>query len=112
MRLRTTSRCPAEQACQARACRCIAGGGLYRVPAHKPGAPNGTSGSDGASVGPNTNFVLGGLRETGEIVAAALGDQRRRELRTAGAAMSIDEAIAYALANINPKLLTGPVTFG
>jgi hypothetical protein len=52
------------------------------------------------------------LRETGDLIAAALGDQRQRELRTAGAAMSMDEAISYALANIDPKLLTGPVTFG
>jgi hypothetical protein len=112
MRLRTTRRCPAEEACQARARRCVAAGGVYRVHARKPGGPNGTSRPDGAPVGPNVNFVLAGLRETGEIVAAALGDQRRRELRTAGVAMSTDEAISYALANIDPKLLTGPVTFG
>ncbi len=31
---------------------------------------------------------------------------------TEGAAMSTDEAISYALANIDPKLLTGPVTCG
>ncbi len=47
-----------------------------------------------------------------KIVAAALGDQRRRELRTTGAAMSTDEAVSYALANIDPKLLTGLVTPG
>ena len=41
---------------------------------------------------------------------AALGDDRRRELRTEGAAMSTDEAISYALANIDPKLLNGPIT--
>jgi predicted ATPase len=67
--------------------------------------------SDTAPVGPNANFVLAAIRETGDLVAAALGDQRRRELRTAGAAMSTDEAISYALANIDPKLLTGPITF-
>ncbi|MGO8849390.1 hypothetical protein [Mycobacterium sp.] len=61
-------------------------------------------------VGPNANFVLAALRETGDIVAAALGDQHRRELPTTGAAMSMDEAVSYALANIDPKLLTGPVT--
>ena len=33
----------------------------------------------------------------------------RQELRSQGAAMSMDEAVAYALANINPKLLTGPM---
>ena len=31
---------------------------------------------------PNANFVLAALREAGELVAAALGDERRRELRT------------------------------
>ena len=49
------------------------------------------------------------LHETGDLVAAALGDDRRRELRAEGAAMSMDEAISYALANIDPKLLTGPI---
>jgi tetratricopeptide (TPR) repeat protein len=63
-----------------------------------------------APVGPNENFLLAALRETGDLVAAALGNERRRELRTAGAAMSTDEAISYALANIDPKLLTGPIT--
>jgi len=32
-----------------------------------------------------------------------------RELRTAGANMSMDEAVAYALANIDPKILRGPI---
>jgi predicted ATPase/class 3 adenylate cyclase len=73
-------------------------------------APSGTSRPAAAPVGPNANFLLTALRETGDLVAAALGDQRQRELRTAGAAMSMDEAISYALANIDPKLLTGPVT--
>jgi hypothetical protein len=73
-------------------------------------APTTIRRSDAAPVGPNANFVLAALRETGDLVAAALGDQRRHELRTVGAAMSMDEAISYALANIDPKLLTGPVT--
>ncbi len=58
---------------------------------------------------PRTNFILAALQETGEIISAALGDERRRELRTQGAAMSMDEAISYAVANIDPKLLTGPI---
>jgi predicted ATPase len=74
--------------------------------------PNRTRRSDTAPADPNTNFVITALRETGDLVAAALGDQRQRELRTAGAAMSMDEAISYALANIDPKLLTGPITLG
>jgi hypothetical protein len=67
---------------------------------------------DTPEVHSNANFVLAALRETGDIVAAALGDERRCELRTQGAAMSIDEAIVYALANIDRKLLTGPITVG
>ncbi len=58
---------------------------------------------------PSVNFVLAAMHETGDIVAAALGDERRRALRTEGAAMSMDEAINFALANIDPKLRTGPV---
>ena len=49
------------------------------------------------------------LRETGELVAAALGEDRQWKLRTAGAAMTMDEAVSYALTNIDPKILTGPV---
>jgi tetratricopeptide (TPR) repeat protein len=65
--------------------------------------------SDMARVDPSANFVLAALRETSEIVVAALGDERRRELRAQGAAMSTDEAISCALANIDPKLLIGPI---
>ena len=60
-------------------------------------------------VGPHANFVLTAMHETGDIVAAALGDERRRALRTEGAAMSMDEAITYALANIDHKLLNNPI---
>jgi predicted ATPase len=52
----------------------------------------------------NANFVLAALQEAGEIVSAALGDERRRELRDKGAAMTIDEAISYAVANIDSLL--------
>jgi hypothetical protein len=62
-----------------------------------------------ASIGPNANFVLTALHEAGDIVAAALGGDRARELRSIGKAMSMDEAITYALANIDPKLHTGPI---
>ena len=68
--------------------------------------------SDDAPVDPNTNFLLVAQRETGDIVAAAIGDNRRRELRAQGAAMSMDEAMSYALANIDPKLVTGPIPVG
>jgi hypothetical protein len=72
-------------------------------------AADSTGRSDAAPAGPSENFVLTALRETGELVAAALGQERRRELRARGAAMSMDEAISYALTNIDPKLVTGPV---
>jgi tetratricopeptide (TPR) repeat protein len=57
-------------------------------------------------VGPHGNFILRALHEVGDIVANALGDQRANELRTVGNAMSMDEALTYALANIEPKLRT------
>jgi hypothetical protein len=60
-------------------------------------------------VGTGGNFVFQALRETHELVAAAVGDERARELRRVGAAMGLDEAVSYALANIDPKLLTGPI---
>jgi hypothetical protein len=62
-----------------------------------------------SATGSGSNFVLGHLRETADLVAAALGDQQMRELRTAGANMSMDEAVADALANIDPKILRGPI---
>lgn len=71
-----------------------------------------TGRSDGAPVDPNANFVLMAQRETGDLVAAALGAERLRELRAQGTAMNMDEASSYALANIDPKLLTGRVTVG
>jgi hypothetical protein len=64
--------------------------------------------SEVASGEPSTNFVLTALHEAGEIVARALGDERRRELHAVGAATT-DEAVSYILANIDPKLLTGPM---
>jgi predicted ATPase len=72
-------------------------------------AAKGTRQLETAPVGSNANFVLAALRETGDLVAAALGDERRRQLRTAGAAMTMDEAISYTLANIDSKFLTGPM---
>lgn len=81
------------------------GGGLRRLPGRKPSLapPSGTGHGD-----PEVNFVLVALRETGELVAAALGKDRQRELRIAGA-MTMDEAVSYALTNIDPKILTAPV---
>lgn len=59
--------------------------------------------ADAGSATPKANFVLAALHETGEIVSAALGDERRRELRARGAAMTMDEAITYAVTNIDVK---------
>jgi hypothetical protein len=58
---------------------------------------------------PSVNYLLVALREAGDIVAAALGEERRQQLRAEGAAMTMEEAVLYALANIDPKLLTGPI---
>lgn len=44
-----------------------------------------------------------------EAMKAALGDEARRTLRDQGAAMTMGEAVSYALANVDPKLLTGPI---
>jgi hypothetical protein len=66
--------------------------------------------ADTASPAPQVNFNLAALQEAGEIISAALGDERRRELRERGAAMTMDEAIAYAVANIDPNVLSGPVS--
>ncbi|MFY9921936.1 MAG: hypothetical protein WAL26_26640, partial [Mycobacterium sp.] len=49
------------------------------------------------------NFVLTALRETGELVASALGANHGRELRTAGAAMGMEDAVAYALDQIDAQ---------
>jgi hypothetical protein len=70
---------------------------------------DGAGRSETADVGSNINFVLTAVHESGDLVAAALGDERRLELRAIGAAMTNDEAISYALAHIDPKLLTGPI---
>jgi predicted ATPase/class 3 adenylate cyclase len=66
--------------------------------------------STASSAGVNSNFIFETLRETAKLVAAAVGGDRARELRRTGAAMGLDEAVSFALANIDPKLLTGPIT--
>ena len=77
--------------------------------AYRRGSPPHTRQSGTEPGDSNGNFTLVALRETRDLVSAALGDERRQELRAQGAAMSMDEAVAYALANIDPKLLTGPI---
>ncbi len=69
----------------------------------------GQSSPDTAASNPRVNYLLDALREAGDIVTAALGEERRQQLRAEGAAMTLDEAVSYALANIDPKLLTGPI---
>jgi tetratricopeptide (TPR) repeat protein len=67
---------------------------------------------DSSPVDASANFVLTALRETGDLVAAALGDDRRRQLRAEGAAMSVDEAIAYALEHIDLRYRAHSVELG
>jgi predicted ATPase/class 3 adenylate cyclase len=69
----------------------------------------GQSAPDTARNDPSGNYLLDALREAGDIVTAALGEERRQQLRAQGAAMTLDEAVSYALANIDPELLTGPI---
>ena len=78
--------------------------------AYRRGSPSQSPPTPGTGSGDsNANFVLAALREAGDLVTAALGEERRRELRGKGAAMSMDEAISFALDHIDPKLLTGPI---
>ncbi|MGZ6780612.1 MAG: hypothetical protein ACXVGO_16660, partial [Mycobacterium sp.] len=58
-------------------------------------------GRTAAPVGPNANFVLAALHEAVNSVTATLGDERARQVRHIGKAMSMDEAITYALTNID-----------
>ena len=77
-------------------------------------APKGESGSRSAVPQTNTrnNFVFQAMRETHELLVAEVGEDRARELRRTGADMGLDEAASYALAHIDPKLLTGPISSG
>lgn len=69
----------------------------------------GTSGRPASpSTNPNANFVLSALHDVSGIVSAALGDQRGRELRDEGKRMSMDEAITFALAHVDPQLAAQP----
>ena len=74
-------------------------------------APKGNSEIQPAApqIGTRNNFVFQTMRETHELLVAAVGDERARDLRRTGAVMGLDEAVSYALAHIDPKLLTGPV---
>jgi hypothetical protein len=69
----------------------------------------GVSPPDKGRGNPGVNYLLEALRDAGDLVAAALGEERRQQLRVQGAAMTMDEAAAYALANVDPKLITGPI---
>jgi hypothetical protein len=76
----------------------------YRRASASHGPPSGAGNGD-----TYVNFVLAALRETGELVATALGVERGHALRATGAAMTMDEAVSYALANVDQKLLAGPI---
>jgi hypothetical protein len=65
--------------------------------------------SSQAPAAANANFIFTALHETGGLAVAAIAADRLRDLRREGAAMTMDEAVAYALAHIDPKLLTGPI---
>jgi len=69
---------------------------------HTAGSVTSIQGAAGAASS-GANFVLVGLRETGDIVAAALGMDKARELRATGAAMNLDEAVDYALRHIDGR---------
>ncbi|OBF95900.1 hypothetical protein A5790_06690 [Mycobacterium sp. 852002-51152_SCH6134967] len=58
-----------------------------------------------AATGPNANFVITAMHETGRIVAATLGEKRARELHSEGKRMTMDEAITYALARVKTDSL-------
>ncbi|KUI45986.1 hypothetical protein AU198_00100 [Mycobacterium sp. GA-1199] len=58
-----------------------------------------------APTGPNANFVVTAMHDTGRIVAAALGDGRARELHAEGRQMGMDDAITYALAVVETDSL-------
>ena len=62
---------------------------------------------DAPRVTTSANFVLAALRESGELVDSALGSDRRRELRATGAAMGMEEAVAYALDHIDASFTVG-----
>jgi hypothetical protein len=68
-----------------------------------------TSEPTASQVGTRNNFVFQAMRETRDLLVAAVGEEHARELRRTGAAMGLDEAVSYALAHIDPKLLTGPI---
>ncbi|MGE2722332.1 ATP-binding protein [Mycolicibacterium celeriflavum] len=56
--------------------------------------------------GPNPNFVVTAMHETGRIVAAAVGDRRLRELHAEGKQMTMDDAITYALTYVEADSLS------
>lgn len=70
----------------------------------------GQSAPDTEGGNPSINYLHQELRNAGDIVTAALGEERRRQLREQGAAMTMDEAASYALSHIDPKLLVGPIS--
>jgi len=84
-------------------------GAAYAAFDHARTIRDNTQSTGREAAGPGSNFVLAALTEAGDLVTAALGDERRRQLRIQGAAMTTDEAVSYALANIDPELLAAPI---
>ncbi|OBG83692.1 hypothetical protein A5698_06340 [Mycobacterium sp. E136] len=66
---------------------------------HRASSFDGVDPSDRGASESDVNYVLAALREAGDLVAKSLGDEKRHELRKAGAAMSVDEVISLALAS-------------
>jgi hypothetical protein len=51
-------------------------------------------------------FIADARREATQLIVAAIGEARLRELRTEGAAMTEDQACAYARTHIDAYLAT------
>ena len=67
--------------------------------------PSGQPSPEASAIVP---FVAAARRETTELLVAALGKPRLRELRAQGAAMTEDQAYTYARTHIDDYLATNP----
>ncbi|MFG1934517.1 ATP-binding protein [Mycobacterium sp. NPDC048908] len=84
-------------------------GAAYATFQRMASAPAGNRRKEHLKAGPNAHFIFSALREATDLATDAIGADRLRELRAEGAAMTMDEAVSYALANIDPKSLTGSI---
>ena len=65
-----------------------------------------TDGGERLQTGTIVAFIAGTRRDATQLVVAALGESRMRELRAEGAAMTEDQACAYARTHIDEYLAT------